>query len=206
LREEPLLLHALRGALASGQVAHVVVVAPATHVDQACRIAEAVTLGDDARRVSVVPGGADRTASVAAGLRALPDSDDVVLVHDAARALAPDSLYASVIAAVRAGHVAVVPGLPVTDTIKQVDEAGHVVATPARESLRAIQTPQGFDRRVLERAHACGTSATDDAGLVEALDLPVLVVEGDPRAVKVTTPGDVATVEALLQDDRYAGR
>jgi 2-C-methyl-D-erythritol 4-phosphate cytidylyltransferase len=206
LREEPLLLHALRGALASGQVAHVVVVAPATHVDQACRIAESVTLGDDARRVSVVPGGADRTASVAAGLRALPDSDDVVLVHDAARALAPASLYTRVIAAVRAGHVAVVPGLPVTDTIKQVDEAGHVVATPARESLRAIQTPQGFDRRVLERAHAGGASATDDAGLVEALDLPVLVVEGDPRAVKVTTPGDVATVEALLQDDRYAGR
>ncbi len=91
------------------------------------------------------------------------------------------------------------PGLPVVDTIKQVDGSGTVVATPPRAALRAIQTPQGFRRDVLERAHAeVGPHAvTDDAGLVEALGLPVLVVPGDPLAHKITTPDDLDRVVAL---------
>ena len=112
--------------------------------------------GGRPRQVDVVAGGAERSASVQAGLRALAADDEVVLVHDAARALAPASLFEAVAAQVGAGSPAVVPGLPVTDTVKVVDEAGRVTSTPPRERLRAIQTPQGFRREVLERAHAGG--------------------------------------------------
>src|SRR5699024_10949803 len=132
-----------------------------------------------------VPGGVTRQASVAAGLAVLGDGVDVVLVHDAARPLAPPNLTEHVAAAVRAGHQAVVPGMPVTDTIKQVGPHSHgpapVRSTLERHMLRAIQTPQGFDRRLLERAHLQAASraedeahaASDDAGLVEELGVTV---------------------------------
>ena len=175
-----------------------VIVAPASHLQQARNVA-----GQDPR-VDVVAGGADRSASVAAGLAALHHDDGIVLVHDAARALAPSDLFARVIHAVRAGHSAVVPGLAVTDTIKVVDAQGRVQATPDRESLRGIQTPQGFLREVLEHAHAGGGYATDDAGLVERIGGHVRVVDGDPRAFKVTSALDLAVATALLQDDPYA--
>lgn len=131
-----------------------------------------------------------------------------MLVHDAARPLAPVSLVDSVAAAVRAGAEAVVPGLPVADTIKAVDEHGTVVATVDRGSLRAVQTPQGFRRRLLAEAHAAGdpdAPATDDAGLVEALGGTVLVVPGDEEAFKVTRPLDLVLAEAVLARRRAAG-
>ena len=103
-----------------------------------------------------------------------------------------------VIAAVADGAKGAIPGVPVVDTIKVVDDAGQILATPAREGLRAVQTPQGFDRAVLEQAHAAGAAATDDAALVEALGHAVLVVAGDPRALKITTPADLAHAERLL--------
>lgn len=146
----------------------------------------------------VVAGGAERGDSVAAGLAALSGEVGVVLVHDAARCLAPGSLFDRVVAAVQAGAPAVVPGLPVVDTIKEVDESGHVVGTPDRTRLRAVQTPQGFQRDVLERAHAVSSEATDDAGLVERLGERVLVVDGDALALKVTTPGDLETAARIL--------
>jgi 2-C-methyl-D-erythritol 4-phosphate cytidylyltransferase len=135
---------------------------------------------------------------VAAGLAALSSEVAVVLVHDAARCLTPVSVFERVIGAVRGGAVAVVPGLAVVDTIKQVDAGGVVVATPPRSSLRAVQTPQGFRRDVLERAHAVSSEATDDAALVEALGEAVLVVEGDALAFKVTTPGDLDAATRIL--------
>ena len=195
---EPLLAHALRGVLGCREVGHVVIVAPGSHLQQARDVA-----GQDPR-VDVVAGGADRSASVAAGLAALRHDDGIVLVHDAARALAPADLFARVIHAVRAGHPAVVPGLAVTDTVKVVDAQGRVLATPERRSLRGIQTPQGFLREVLEHAHASGASATDDAGLVERIGGHVRVVDGDPRALKVTSALDLAVATALLQDDTHA--
>ena len=149
--------------------------------------------------VTVVAGGVERTQSVAAGLRALRDDVDVVLVHDAARCLAPASLFDRLVAAVRAGQDAVVPGLPVTDTIKQVDAAGHVVATPDRSTLRAIQTPQAFRRTVLAAAHDSGIDATDDAALVERLGCVVTVVDGDDLAFKVTSPADLERAGRILQ-------
>lgn len=196
---QPLLAHALRGVLGCADVGHVVVVAPGSHADQARDLA-----GQDPR-VEVVAGGADRSASVVAGLAALRPDDGIVLVHDAARCLAPAGLFARVIHAVRAGHPAVIPGLGLTDTIKVVDAQGGVLATPARESLRGIQTPQGFSRDVLVSAHAGGGSATDDAGLVERTGGHVHVIDGDPRAFKITTAVDLAVASAMLQDVPYAG-
>lgn len=194
---EPLLAHALRGVLGCAEVGHVIVVAPASHLRQA-----RVVAGDDPR-VDVVTGGPDRAASVKAGIAALHAEDGIVLVHDAARCLAPAELFARVIHAVRAGHPTVVPGLAVTDTVKVVDAEGRVEATPDRESLRGIQTPQGFLREVLEHAHANGGSATDDAGLVERIGGHVLVVDGDPRALKVTSALDLAVAAALMEDGNH---
>ncbi len=119
-------------------------------------------------------------------------------MHDAARCLTPVAVFERVIAAVRGGAPAVVPGMPVVDTVKQVDARGRVVATPDRSTLRAVQTPQAFDRDVLERAHALSSEATDDAALVERLGEPVLVVPGDPAALKVTTPADLELAARIL--------
>ena len=199
LAELPLLGHALRGVLSCAAVAHVVLVVPDTHRAQADELTEGVCreLGS-ATPVTVVPGGAERGDSVAAGLRVLGGDVDIVLVHDAARCLTPVEVFDRVVAAVAAGAVAVVPGTAVVDTIKQVDGDGYVVGTPDRSGLRAVQTPQGFRRDVLERAHAVTSDATDDAGLVERLGERVLVVEGDPRALKVTTPSDLDAAARLL--------
>lgn len=154
----------------------------------------------------VVAGGATRQASVAAALTAAPAGLDVVLVHDAARALAPVELVDEVAAEVRAGHPAVVPVLPVVDTVKRVDAGGVVVATVDRTDLRAVQTPQGFRRDVLVAAHATPTpgagggagDASDDAALVERAGLPVRTVPGREAALKITRPVDLVLAEALL--------
>jgi 2-C-methyl-D-erythritol 4-phosphate cytidylyltransferase len=203
LRGEPLLAHALRGVLGCAEVGHVIIVGPASHLDQCRQVAGSHP------RLDVVAGGADRSASVEAGMAALRHDDGIVLVHDVARCLAPPDLFARVIRAVRDGHPSVVPGVPVTDTVKVVDAQGRVLATPDRESLRGIQTPQGFLRGVLERAHgypgAEVASATDDAGLVEQAGGQVRVVAGDQRALKITSPLDLTLATALLQEGSYAG-
>jgi len=195
----PLLVHAAASLRASGQVGTLVVVAPAAHV------AAARELLPDA---VVVAGGATRQASVAAGLVALPDESDVVLVHDAARPFPPPEMVDRVIAAVRAGHPAVIPALPVTDTVKRVG-AGDATGEPVEETvprgpLRAVQTPQGFARDVLVAAHAAAasgahdevTAASDDAGLAEGIGVPVWVVAGDELAEKITTAVDIARARA----------
>lgn len=209
LHGQPLLRHALDRVLAVSGVGHVVVVAPADHLDQARAVvadASAAARTSAAVWTDVVTGGAERSASVSAGLRALTADDDVVLVHDAARALAPGSLFEAVAERIRAGSPAVIPGLPVTDTVKVVDASGRVTSTPLRESLRAIQTPQGFRREVLERAHASGSGATDDAALVELTGVGVTVIDGDPRAVKITSPRDLDLALTILQEDIHATR
>ncbi|TWE11629.1 2-C-methyl-D-erythritol 4-phosphate cytidylyltransferase [Rudaeicoccus suwonensis] len=187
LRGRTLVEHAVTAARDVAD--HLVVVAPATHVTRFEELLPAVT---------VVAGGAERTDSVAAGLAAVPAAAQVVLVHDAARALAPVALFRRVIAAVAGGADAVVPGLPVTDTIKAVDSDRVVTATPDRATLRAIQTPQGFRRAALEAAHSGGHLATDDAALVERAGGRVVVVDGDPSAIKITVQADLTTAERLL--------
>jgi 2-C-methyl-D-erythritol 4-phosphate cytidylyltransferase len=194
---EPLLVHAVRGLWRSGAVDLVVVAAPpGTASDVANLLAEAVP-GVEAR---VVEGAAARQQSVAAALAALDSDTDVVLVHDAARAFTPPDVVRRVVQAVRAGAPAVVPVVPVTDTIKQVGDDDAVQATVDRTRLRAVQTPQGFRRDVLERAHReHAAAATDDAALVEALGEKVAVVDGSDEAFKVTRPLDLVLAEALLR-------
>jgi 2-C-methyl-D-erythritol 4-phosphate cytidylyltransferase len=197
LAGRPLLEHAVERAFAAPEVSHIVIVAPASHLGEAGAVA---SRSGRPRDVDVVVGGAARTESVAAGLAALRAGDGIVLVHDAARALAPSALFSRLVHEVRSGHPAIVPGLPVTDTIKQVDRRGVVIATPDRAFLRAVQTPQAFLREVLEHAHAAGAAATDDAALVEAVGGHVRVVGGEPLAFKITTADDLAFAERHLAD------
>ena len=148
----------------------------------------------------VVEGGATRAESVRLGLAAVPQEAEVIVVHDAARPLASDDLFRSVIAAVSAGGAGgAIPGVPVSDTIKMVDGSQTVTRTLDRSSLVAVQTPQAFGAALLRRAHADGGDATDDAALVEALGATVRVVPGDPRNLKITTPADLGTAEHLLR-------
>lgn len=192
LAGEPLLVHALRGLRACPSVGPVVVAAPPDDVDGVRRL----VAGLDAE---VVPGGAERADSVALALAALPDDADLVLVHDAARCLVPADVVERVVAALRAGARAVVPVLGLADTVKEVDGDGRVVRTVPRAALRAVQTPQGFTRDVLVRAHLRGgAGATDDASLVEALGVPVETVEGSEEGFKVTRPLDLLLAEAVL--------
>lgn len=189
LRGRTLLEHAV-DALHNGGVDYVVIAAPPGEEDVVRRIVPAAT---------VVTGGDVRQDSVRRALVALPPDADVVLVHDAARALVPAAVVRRVIDAVRAGADAVIPVLPVADTIKEVDARDAVARTVDRTSLRAVQTPQGFRRDVLVRAHAEAAAAlTDDAALVEQLGVQVETVVGSPEAFKVTTPFDLAVAEAAL--------
>ena len=187
------MLHrAVRGVQASGVVEHVVLSVPAGLVDQ---------VRSDFPEVTVVPGGAQRGDSVRAALAAAPAAD-VVLVHDAARCLTPPTLFVSVVEAVLAGARAVVPGTPVTDTIKSVDPAGVVTGTVDRTRLRAVQTPQGFDFDVLTSAYAgADGDFTDDAGLVESQGVAVHTIAGDPLAFKITTPWDLRLASWLLAEE-----
>jgi 2-C-methyl-D-erythritol 4-phosphate cytidylyltransferase len=187
--------HALERTLAAREVDHVVIVAPASHRAEAGAVASGSARPEV---VDVVAGGPRRTDSVAAGLAALWETDRIVLVHDAARALAPPALFSRLVREVGWDRPAVVPGVPLADTVKQVDGAGDVVSTPDRATLRAIQTPQAFLRSVLQSAHAGAHDATDDAALVERAGGRVRVVEGDPAAFKITTAEDLATAERLL--------
>jgi 2-C-methyl-D-erythritol 4-phosphate cytidylyltransferase len=141
----------------------------------------------------VVAGGSSRAASVRCGLAQCEDAD-VVIVHDAARPSASPALFAAVLAAIADGADAAIPGLVMTDTVKRVTQKGDVTVvaeTLAREELVGVQTPQAFRRDVLERAHAAGDEATDDAGLVEAMGAVVVVVPGESGNVKITQPGDL---------------
>lgn len=234
-----LLRRAAQGLVDSGVVDHLVVTAPGEHVERFA--AELAGLAGAGVGIRVVAGSsASRQASVALGLKAALEACPraaVVLVHDAARALTPPETVRRVVAAVRAGHDAVVPALAVTDTVKEVAPVGPagpgggdvgpagprpagpgaaapptaradvevVVGTPDRSRLRAVQTPQGFAVAALVRAHELGAArgadealaASDDAGLVEAAGGRVVVVEGDPLALKVTTPLDLALAELL---------
>ncbi|KAF0970845.1 2-C-methyl-D-erythritol 4-phosphate cytidylyltransferase [Gordonia sp. YY1] len=173
--------------------ASIVVVVPADLVERARELLPGVV---------VVSGGAHRSDSVRAGIAAA-DAAQILLVHDAARPLTPAHVFTSVVQAVAAGHPAVVPGVPVVDTLKQVapDANGleFVTRTVDREELRAVQTPQGFTREALLRAHADDSGlATDDAGLAERCGIPVHVVPGDPLAMKITTPWDLRIVRSVV--------
>jgi 2-C-methyl-D-erythritol 4-phosphate cytidylyltransferase len=145
----------------------------------------------------VVAGGLTRADSVRAGLDVVPDDADVVVVHDAARPLASPALFEAVVAAVREGADGAVPVVLVGDTLKRAAH-GTVTATVDRSDLVAVQTPQAFAAGMLRRAHAGAPEATDDAGLVERMGATVRTVAGDPRNLKLTHPGDLELLEAVV--------
>ena len=146
----------------------------------------------DAEREGGVAGGASRSESVRAGLARVPAEATIVCVHDGARPFADATLFDRVIEAVAAGADAAIPGVAVTDTIKQIDGSGGVVHTPERSTLTAVQTPQAFRADVLRAAHGAAGDATDDAALVEAAGGKVVVVLGHPQNRKITDPDDLA--------------
>ena len=203
---QSLLELAVRGLADVRDIDVIVVAAPPAHVDDVLEtlafLAEATPDHDHVPGLIVVAGGATRQQSVAEALAVLPDDIDLVLVHDAARALTPAEVTQRVIDSLHDGANAVIPGIPVADTMKVVED-GAVMHTVDRASLRVVQTPQGFTRAALERAHQVAQEqgvddVTDDAGLCEAAGIAVRVVEGDPLAFKITRPLDLVLAEAIL--------
>lgn len=194
---KPMLLHSVQSFMARPDVGMVVCVLPQKYA------------GDpppwlfqcDVDRLLVSVGGRTRSESVANGLDDLPDEADIVLIHDAARPLVDAATVDRVVASVRAGTPAIA-ALPVVDTLKEVDEHGMIVRTIDRDGLWRAQTPQGFPRRVIVDAHRRATrehiSATDDAALCERLGIPVRVVLGAERALKITEQVDFARAEAMF--------
>lgn len=214
---EPILMHALRGIVASGVAGQVCVALPAgdAALRQMCDDFR-TELVDGGPLLTLVDGGASRADSVRAAMAVLETGTQAVLVHDAARALTPESVFHRVVDALAAGAKAVIPVMPVVDTVKTVQPTtgdGTAIApelvtgTAARETLRSVQTPQGFDLATLRQAHeaAAGFDAgqaaavTDDAMLVELLDIPVHAVRGASQSLKITTPLDLIIAEGLLE-------
>jgi 2-C-methyl-D-erythritol 4-phosphate cytidylyltransferase len=146
---------------------------------------------------AVATGGQTRSESVRAGLAAVPDTAEVVAVHDAARPLARLELWRAVIDAVAEGADAAIPAVPITDTVKEVGPAGQLV-TLDRSRLVAVQTPQAFRAHALKQAHCSGREATDDAALIELAGGQVVLVPGPPDNLKLTSPNDLLLAEALL--------
>ena len=194
---KPVLLHSLQTFMARADVVSVVCVLPREYAaDPPPWIFQC-----DIDRLMIAPGGRTRTESVRNGLEDLPDDASVVLIHDAARPLVGDDTIERVVTAVRGGQNAIA-ALPVVDTLKDVDDEGRIVKTVERERLWRAQTPQGFTRETIVRAHreamSQQLSATDDAALCERLGIPVMVVRGSERAMKITEEPDFARAEALF--------
>jgi 2-C-methyl-D-erythritol 4-phosphate cytidylyltransferase len=149
----------------------------------------------------VVPGKATRSGSVRAGLAAVPDEAEVVLVHDGARPLASSDLFTTVLAGLGPDVDAVVPAIPVTDTVRS-----RTNGLVDRSDLVVVQTPQAFTAAALRAAHQSGDESTDDASLVEASGGTVLLVSGTPTNLKITYPTDLLLAEALLHGITFGGR
>ncbi len=199
LAGRPLLEHTLRALTAIPELTRIaLVVSP----EGRRRVDEQRALPPWDALHAVVEGGVERADSVLAGLTAL-GLCDFVLIHDGARPLVTAVLVRAGLAAARA-HGAAIPALPVTDTIKQVDAAGRIVATPDRATLRAVQTPQVFRYDLLVAAYAAAglerSASTDDATLLERIGHPVATYPGDPRNIKVSTPADVPIAEVYLSE------
>jgi 2-C-methyl-D-erythritol 4-phosphate cytidylyltransferase len=195
LADRPLLAESLERLEGSGWIDFIVIAAPAEWEEPAILLAEELGAG---KVSSVVTGAALRSESVREALAEVADDAAVVLVHDAARPLLPEEVIERVLAPLSEGWDGVVPGLPLSDTVKRI-EGDRVVETLARDELVAVQTPQAFIASVLREALAGDVSqASDCASLVEARGGRIKVVDGDRRLLKVTTPEDSALVETWL--------
>lgn len=199
LRGRSLVERSVTAMVTSQIVDEILVVVDPTMEEYAAKV-----LANVAAPVRLVHGSVERADSVWCGLQAIRETDAVVLVHDAARALTPPGMIARVARAVLDGAPAVIPVLPVADTIKVVAD-NQVESTLDRAQLRAVQTPQGFDLAQLiaaNQAYFADPSfiATDDASLMEWFGVPVTCVNGDPMAFKITTPIDYALAKAVVDE------
>jgi len=193
LIDKTLLEHAVANLAPVAQL--LIVTAPAGYEAEYKKL-----LGEE---VEVITGGVLRSDSIRIAMAKIPNNYEYVLVHDAARALASTRLASEVINQLIRGQQAVIPTLEVIDTIKEVDPQGYVRNTLNRASLKIVQTPQGFNRSVLERAHQASEDATDDAALVEALGIKVKTIAGEEQAFKITTKGDIQkAINFLLPDNQ----
>lgn len=198
---QSLIDHVINRVASMASSVELVVVAPQEVVEQLSTELKAIGSIENLR---VVAGGESRHESVSAGLQVVSEGVRIVLVHDAARALTPAAQFDAVVTAIDAGAQVAIPGLDVVDTVKRVElQSGEVLVrgTVERQDLRLVQTPQGFDRSVIVELHknAGDSSPTDDAGLAEAADVPVVVVPGLPEAFKITTPEDLVFAEFVLK-------
>lgn len=195
-----LIAHAVAGLGEAGFTSVVVVHTPGEEAAFRAAVAGAGT--DAGVEVVLVPGGADRSASVRAGLAALPGDVEVVAVHDAARAFTPPAVLRAVVAAVTGDVVAAAPAVPVADTLKRVD-GDRVTGTVDRSELVAVQTPQVFPAAVIRAVATEGASATDELALVEQhladgrLEGRIVWVPGSARGFKVTVPEDLELAEVF---------
>ncbi len=194
LAGRPLLAESLERLERSEWVEAIVVVAPAGWEEPSILLAEELGAG---KVTACVTGGATRAESVRIGVGEVPADAAVVIVHDAARPLLPPEVIDRVLTALGEGWDGVVPAVAVIDTLKRAVD-GQVVETLDRSDVYAAQTPQGFVADALRRALDGGAADTDCAALVESRGGRVALVEGDPRLLKVTTPGDLAVAEALI--------
>lgn len=194
LNGRPLLAESLERLEWSEWIDSIVVAAPPDWEEPVILLAEELGCGKVA---AAVPGGETRAASVRAGLTEVPDDAAVVLVHDAARPLLAEDVIERLLTTLNEGWDGVVPGLPITDTVKRV-EGGQVVETVDRDSLVISQTPQAFVWQALRDATAGAKDGTDCSALVEARGGRIKVVPGDPRLVKITDQADLELVERWL--------
>lgn len=207
LRGRSLLERSVQAMMTAEVVDEIIILVSPDMADFAQRLLRNRGMLDDPEvPIRFVHGGGERADSVWAGLQAIEEEDAVVLIHDSARALTPPGLIARVAGTVLSGAPAVIPVLPVADTIKKVAD-NLVVDTPARSELRAVQTPQGFRLSALRQANEAyfgsadpGFVATDDASLMEWHGVPVTCVQGDPMAFKVTTPIDMMLAKTIVDE------
>jgi 2-C-methyl-D-erythritol 4-phosphate cytidylyltransferase/2-C-methyl-D-erythritol 2,4-cyclodiphosphate synthase len=196
----PLLTHAIESIIALPELAQLIIAVPESHLVEAAEIG-AELIRDLPISFEVVLGGETRQGSIANALGELQSESQIVLVHDAARALAPTSLFASVAASVRQTKLSSLPVMRVVDTIKRID-GETVLETVDREVLRSAQTPQGFVASDLVAAYAAADADfTDDAALMQSAGHRILAIDGDERAFKITTPADLAAAEL-----RFSGK
>jgi len=198
----PIFLHSILAFASVPEISGLVLVVPAGEEDRMRTWCQERGCAERVR--AIVPGGARRFDSVAHGVSRVDAAADLVLVHDAARPFVTAELIRRVWQATVAHGVAI-PGIPVVDTLKTVANDGRVVATVDRQKLVAVQTPQGFQKHLLEkimaRAQEPDWDATDEAGLAERLGIPVTVVPGDMRNFKLTTPWDYALAQCLERNE-----
>lgn len=204
LAGEPILTRTLKAFDRHAKIDRIYVVLPETDIAE-CRASLFAQAGLD-KEVAMVAGGDHRQASVANGLRSIPDKDGIVLIHDGVRPLVSQSLISACIDGARKWG-ACIPAIKAHDTLKKVRSDGSIERTVPRQRIVMAQTPQAFRLALIRQAHEAavrrGWLATDDASLLEQMGAAVHVIEGSRQNLKVTRPEDLAIAEVWLKSREH---